>query len=141
MLYIKKSFAYFSSKERSNDDLGVARDSLFQEIRPGAGFKTGDFVQRKVGGGYRRTVEPTTRYSLFFFHPIYCPRTTLMLPPSSNLDPESHSGPFSPLPTTVRAFIFIARGIQSFLLPWSNCTINSIELLNRLRASEGKIAQ
>ena len=27
---------------------------ILQEIRPGAGFKTGDFVKRKVGGGYRR---------------------------------------------------------------------------------------
>ena len=29
----------------SNDDVGVARGTLFQEIRPGAGFKTGDFVK------------------------------------------------------------------------------------------------
>ena len=30
---------------RSNDDVGVARGIVFQEIRPGAGFKTGDFVE------------------------------------------------------------------------------------------------
>ena len=33
----------------SNDDVGVARGTAFQEIRPGAGFKTGDFVE-EVGG-------------------------------------------------------------------------------------------
>ena len=52
---------------------------------------------------------------LFFFHPIYYPRTTVVLPPSSNPDPWSHSGPSSPLPTTVRSFILIARRIQHFL--------------------------
>ena len=36
----------------SNDDVGVARGTVFQEIRPGAGFKTGDFVE-KSWGGYR----------------------------------------------------------------------------------------
>ena len=29
----------------SNDDVGAARGTVFQEIRPGAGFKTGDFVE------------------------------------------------------------------------------------------------
>ena len=42
----------------------------------------------------------------FFFHPICYPRSTLALPPSSNSDPGSHSRSSSPLPTTVRAFIF-----------------------------------
>ena len=28
---------------------------MFQEIRPGAGFETSDFVQEKLGGGYRTT--------------------------------------------------------------------------------------
>ena len=52
-------------------------------------------------------------YDLFF---CYCyPRTILALPPSSNSDPGSHSGPSSPLPTTVHAFIFIARRSQHFL--------------------------
>ena len=49
------------------------------------------------------------------FYPIYYPRGTLALPPSSNSDPGSHSGPSFPLPTTVRAFIFIAKIIQRFL--------------------------
>ena len=40
----------------SIDDVGVSRDIVYQEIRPGAGFETGDFVQEKLeGGGYRRT--------------------------------------------------------------------------------------
>ena len=38
---------------------------MFQEIRPGAGFKTGDFVQDKVGGGGGATVERLR--SCFFF--------------------------------------------------------------------------
>ena len=37
-------------KGLSNDDVGVARGTIFQEIRPGAGFKTGDFVKEKLGG-------------------------------------------------------------------------------------------
>ena len=48
-------------------------------------------------------------------HPIYYPRTTLALPPTSNSDPGSHSGRSSSLPTSARAFIFIARRIQHFL--------------------------
>ena len=51
----------------------------------------------------------------FFLHPIYYPRTTLALPPSSNSDPELHSGPSSPLPTAARSFIFIARRVERFL--------------------------
>ena len=35
------------------DDVGVSRDTVFQEIRPGFGFKTDDFVKEKLGGGYR----------------------------------------------------------------------------------------
>ena len=34
----------------------------------------------------------------FFLHPVYCSRTTLALPPSSNSDPGPYSGPSSPLP-------------------------------------------
>ena len=30
---------------------GVSRDTVFQDIRPGVGFKTGDFVEEKLGGG------------------------------------------------------------------------------------------
>ena len=44
-------FTYFLvCKGRSNDDVGGARGTEFQEIRPGAGFKTGDFVEEKLGG-------------------------------------------------------------------------------------------
>ena len=53
----------------------------------------------------------------FFFFSI--PFVTLALLsrslPVTSSDPGSHSGPYSPLPTTVRAFIFIARMIQHFL--------------------------
>ena len=53
--------------------------------------------------------------NIFFLHPIYYPRTNLALPPSSNSDPGSHSRPSSSLPTSARAFIFIARRSQHFL--------------------------
>ena len=44
------------------------------------------------------------------------PRTlALLLLPSSNSDPGPHSGPFSPLPTTVHSSIFIARRLEHFL--------------------------
>ena len=32
------------------DDVGVSRDTVFQEIRPGAAFETGDFAKEKSGG-------------------------------------------------------------------------------------------
>ena len=34
----------------SNDDIEVAVGTAFQEKRPGAGFKTGYFVKKKLGG-------------------------------------------------------------------------------------------
>ena len=50
--YETKLFEYlFVCKGLSNDDVGVARGTVFEEIRPGTGFKTGDFVQEKLGGG------------------------------------------------------------------------------------------
>ena len=33
-----------------NDDVGVARGTVFEEIRPGAGFKTSDVVKEKLRG-------------------------------------------------------------------------------------------
>ena len=33
----------------SNDGVAVARGTIFQEMRPGAVFKTGDFVKEKLG--------------------------------------------------------------------------------------------
>ena len=32
----------FAKKGPSNNDVGVARGTVFQEVRPGAGFETGD---------------------------------------------------------------------------------------------------
>ena len=43
----------------SNDDVGAARGTAFQEIRPWAGLKTGDFVEEKLGA--RATVERLKR--------------------------------------------------------------------------------
>ena len=34
----------------SIDDVGVSRGTVFHEVRPGAGFETGDFVKEKDGG-------------------------------------------------------------------------------------------
>ena len=58
----------------SNDDIEVARGNVFQEmIRPGAGFKTGDFVKRRIGGAtverpfpYLRFGTPATPLVFFF---------------------------------------------------------------------------
>ena len=39
-------------KGQSNDDhVGMARGTACQAIRPGSGFKTGDFVKKKSLGG------------------------------------------------------------------------------------------
>ena len=48
-------FYFLIFKGLSNDDVRVARGTVFQEIRPGAGFKTADFAKEKLGGA---TVEP-----------------------------------------------------------------------------------
>ena len=46
----------FAMNGLSNNDLGLARGIIvFQELWPGAGFKTGDFVEERLGRGYRRT--------------------------------------------------------------------------------------
>ena len=37
------------AKGLSIDDVGVSRDTVCQEIRPGTGFKTADFVEEKLG--------------------------------------------------------------------------------------------
>ena len=34
----------------TDDDVGVARSTVFQDMRAGVGFKTGDFVKEKLGG-------------------------------------------------------------------------------------------
>ena len=66
---------------------------------------------------------------LLSFYPVYYPRITLALPPSSSSDPGSHSGPHPPPPPPhygTRAVIFNARRIFSIFLPSSrlasNCT-------------------
>ena len=42
---------FLGCKGLSNDGVvGVARGTVFQEIRPGASFKTGDLVREKLGG-------------------------------------------------------------------------------------------
>ena len=49
--FAKRNFMYFLvCKGLSNDDVGGTRGTEFQEIRPGAGFETGDFVTEMLGG-------------------------------------------------------------------------------------------
>ena len=47
-------FSLCAGKGLSSDDVGegVERDTVFPEIRPGAGSETGDFVKEKSWGGY-----------------------------------------------------------------------------------------
>ena len=53
-------------------------------------------------------------YCFFFVPFIIFAHLLLSLLPTRNSDPASHSRLFSPLPATVRAFIFIARRFQPF---------------------------
>ena len=44
-------FTYFLfCKGLPNGDVGGAKGTAFQEIRPCAGFESGDFVKEKLGG-------------------------------------------------------------------------------------------
>ena len=43
------SICFVVRKDLSIDDVGVSRDNVFHEIRPGAGFETGDFVKERLG--------------------------------------------------------------------------------------------
>ena len=37
-----------SKKGLSSDDVGVARGTVFQQIRTGVGFETGDFIKERL---------------------------------------------------------------------------------------------
>ena len=52
------SICFIVCKGLSIDDVGASRDTVFQEIRPGVGFETGDFAEEKLGGA---TVERLSR--------------------------------------------------------------------------------
>ena len=43
-------YIFGSWKGLSNDDVGVARGTVFKEIWPWAGYNTSDFVQEKLEG-------------------------------------------------------------------------------------------
>ena len=48
---MKKTFSYFfllAKEGLSNHDIKVARGTVFEEIRPGVGFKTGNFVKEEL---------------------------------------------------------------------------------------------
>ena len=46
----KVSIYFLVCKGLSVDDVGVSRDTVFQEIRPGACFETAGFVKEMLGG-------------------------------------------------------------------------------------------
>ena len=49
--YPNDSFTYFLvCNKLSNDGVGVANGTVIQEIRPGAGFKAGDFAKEMLEG-------------------------------------------------------------------------------------------
>ena len=49
--YVRNIFTYFLvPEEKSTDDVRVAKSTVLWEIRPGAGFKSGDFVNLKMRG-------------------------------------------------------------------------------------------
>ena len=57
-----KVYSYISCVLQSSiylDDIGVSRDTVFQETRSGVGFETDDLVKvNERWGGYRRTTRP-----------------------------------------------------------------------------------
>ena len=56
-------YMFLFAKDHRKMTSGWQRDSAFQQIRPGARFKTGDFVKKKLGGGstvVRRTTFMTS---------------------------------------------------------------------------------
>ena len=42
--------SFLVCKGASNDDVGMATGTVYQEMRCGAGFKTSDFVENKLVG-------------------------------------------------------------------------------------------
>ena len=54
-------------KGPSIDDVGVASVTAFQEMRPGTGFETGDFVKDKLRGGGVPTVDRPTNNRDYYY--------------------------------------------------------------------------
>ena len=51
--YLRKKYPCIflcAKKGLTIDNVGVSVDTVFQVIRPGAGFETGDFVEKRLGG-------------------------------------------------------------------------------------------
>ena len=45
----KSSTCFLVCETLSIDNVGVSKDTIFREIRPGADFETGDFVKEMLG--------------------------------------------------------------------------------------------
>ena len=82
---MKKDLVLSSCLRRttSNDGVvGVARGAVFQQIRPGVGFKTSDFVQEMLGGGYiveRVRVERTHCFQRQFWGAVFQSSSSLSM--------------------------------------------------------------
>ena len=91
VLHEKDILTYFRFCEGlSTDDVGVEKDTVFQKIRLWAGFKTGDFVREKLGGGLpwndsSKSDERLGRGALISFWNCYSRRPIL---PGADLAPE-----------------------------------------------------
>ena len=90
---------------------------IYRCVAPPNNVPVGSYLQYSMLYVAASPCSRNVQHVIFFFfsHPMYYPRTTLALPPSSSSDPGSHSGPSSSLPNTVRGLIFIAIIIQRFL--------------------------
>ena len=61
----------FASEGLSKDDGGVARGTIFKDIRPGVGIITGDFVKESFGGGgggYRKNDSSAMWFLVYLGH-------------------------------------------------------------------------
>ena len=60
---------FFVCKGLSNDGVGVSQmDIVFQKIRPGAGFKAGDFAKERLGGYRGTTCSRVARFECLRSH-------------------------------------------------------------------------
>ena len=62
LLRKKRPCIFLLCKGLSIDDVGVSRDTVFEEVRPGAGFETRDLVKEQFGGGYSRLTQKCYTY-------------------------------------------------------------------------------
>ena len=74
-MIISSYICFLVCEELSNDGVRVTRSTIFQDIRPGAGFETGDSAKEKVG-----RLSKTTFLGLFVWR-AFCFSETLTTDP------------------------------------------------------------